>query len=163
MRVMLYASNSFFATLGICFVLLAASIPIAMQVVCTSTMALSSQALAQKNAIVSRRAAIEELVGMDMFCSDKTGTLTLNKMTLRERVPFGSMSPKYLLLHAMLGTQWEEQANDTIDTMLFAERAEVDAELAKYQSVDYEPFDPAIKRTAGTVQLKADKNWGLLH
>ena len=94
---------------------------------------------------------------MDMLCSDKTGILTLNKMTLQERVPFGSTSPKDLLLHAMLGTRWEEQANDTIDTMLFAERAEVDAELVKYQSVDYGPFDPAIKRTAGTMQLKADR------
>ena len=110
MRVMLYASNSFLATLGICVVLLVASIPIAMQVVCTSTMARGSQALAQKNAIVSRLAAIEELAGMDMLCSDKTGTLTLNRMTLQERVPFGSTSPKDLLLHAMLGTRWEEQA-----------------------------------------------------
>jgi H+-transporting ATPase len=52
-------------------VLLVASIPIAMQVVCTSTMALGSRALAEEGAIVSRLSAIEELAGMNMLCSDK--------------------------------------------------------------------------------------------
>merc|ERR1719258_689707 len=66
--------------LGICVVLLVASIPIAMQVVCTSTMAIGSRRLAEKKAIVTRLAAIEELAGMDMLCSDKTGTLTLGSI-----------------------------------------------------------------------------------
>merc|ERR1719454_98105 len=65
-------------------VLLVASIPIAMQVVCTATMALGSRLLAAQKAIVARLSSIEQLAGMTVLCSDKTGTLTLNKMVLQE-------------------------------------------------------------------------------
>ena len=65
-------------------VLLVASIPIAMEVVVTTTMALGSRELASKNAIVAKLASIEELAGMNMLCSDKTGTLTMNKMVIQE-------------------------------------------------------------------------------
>ena len=64
-------------------VLLVASIPIAMPVVSVATMALGSRKLAEKKAIVTRLSSIEEVAGMDMLCSDKTGTLTLNKMVLQ--------------------------------------------------------------------------------
>jgi uncharacterized protein YqhQ len=56
------------------------SIPIAMRVVCTTTMALGCRTLAKEKAIVARLSAVEELAGMDTLCSDKTGTLTMNKM-----------------------------------------------------------------------------------
>lgn len=70
--------------IDLCLVLLVASIPIAMQVVCTGTMAVGSRRLAQHNVIVSRLGAIEELAGMTILCSDKTGTLTMNKLQMRE-------------------------------------------------------------------------------
>ena len=50
-------------------------------------MAIGSHELAHRNAIVARLAAIEELAGMNMLCSDKTGTLTLNKMVIQEETP----------------------------------------------------------------------------
>ena len=50
--------NDILETIGICVVLLVASIPIAMQVVCTTTMAVGAHALAQKDAIVSRLSSI---------------------------------------------------------------------------------------------------------
>merc|ERR1711968_411945 len=77
-------TDPFLNALSICVVLLVASIPIAMQVVCTSTMAIGSRKLAEKKAIVTRLAAIEELAGMNMLCSDKTGTLTLGKMIMKD-------------------------------------------------------------------------------
>ena len=66
-------------------VLLVASIPIAMEVVVTTTMALGSRQLSRMNAIVARLSAIEELAGMNMLCSDKTGTLALNKMVILQK------------------------------------------------------------------------------
>ena len=68
-----------------------ASVPIAMQVVCTSTMALGSRALAEKQAVVSRLASIEVLAGMDMLCSGKTGTFTLNITTIESKLPWGQI------------------------------------------------------------------------
>ncbi|PNG99113.1 putative proton ATPase 1B, partial [Tetrabaena socialis] len=64
-------------------VLLVASIPIAIEIVCTTTLALGSRQLAAHGAIVTRLAAIEDMAGMNMLCSDKTGTLTLNKMAIQ--------------------------------------------------------------------------------
>ena len=69
---MLAKSEPFLDALAFAVVLLVASIPIAMQVVCTTTMALGSRKLAEQKAIVARLSAIEELAGMNMLCSDKT-------------------------------------------------------------------------------------------
>ena len=55
-----------------------------LQVVVTTTMALGSRQLSKMNAIVAKLSAIEELAGMNMLCSDKTGTLTLNKMVIQD-------------------------------------------------------------------------------
>ena len=68
----------------LCLVLLVASIPIAMQVVCTTTMAVGSKHLSEKKAVVARLSAIEELAGMSILCSDKTGTLTKNQVRVEE-------------------------------------------------------------------------------
>ena len=62
-----------------------------LQVVCTSTMAFGSRALAEKQVIVSRLASIEALAGMDMLCSGKTGTLTLNITTIESKLPWGQI------------------------------------------------------------------------
>jgi H+-transporting ATPase len=59
---------------------LVASVPLAIEIVTTTTLAMGAKVLSGKGAIVTRLAAIEEMAGMDMLCSDKTGTLTLNKV-----------------------------------------------------------------------------------
>jgi len=63
-------------------VLLIGGIPIAMPMVLSVTMAIGSHKLAQQGAITKRMTAIEEMAGMDVLCSDKTGTLTLNKLSV---------------------------------------------------------------------------------
>jgi H+-transporting ATPase len=68
-------------------VLLVASIPVAIEIVCTTTLALGSHQLSEQGAIVSRLPAIEDLAGMTILCSDKTGTLTMNKMVIQEETP----------------------------------------------------------------------------
>ena len=72
----------------IVLILLVASVPVAMPAVLSVTMALGARMLAKRKAIVSRLEAIEELAGVDVLCSDKTGTLTENKLTLGEAQPW---------------------------------------------------------------------------
>jgi len=84
-------------TLGFCVVLLIASIPIAMKVVCTTTLAMGAGELAKEQAIVQRLSSIEELAGLTILCSDKTGTLTLNKMDLKNDLDTNNMAEKAIL------------------------------------------------------------------
>ena len=133
-------------------VLLVASIPLAMEVVTTTTMAIGSHELAHKNAIVSRLAAIEELAGMNMLCSDKTGTLTMNKMVIQEDTPtYTAGWTQYEILRmAAFAAKWHEPAKDALDTLVLGQ---VDmASLEGYEQLDYMPFDPIFKRTEGTVK-----------
>ncbi len=68
-------------------VLMVASIPLAIEIVTTTTLALGSKELSHHGAIVTRLSAIEDMAGMAILCSDKTGTMTLNKMQLQPEAP----------------------------------------------------------------------------
>jgi H+-transporting ATPase len=138
--------------IAFCVVLLVASIPIAMQVVCTSTMALGSQRLSQGGAIVTRLSSIEELAGMNMLCSDKTGTLTLNKMVLQDELPTftDGVTRDEVLKCAALAAKWKEPPKDALDTLVL--NAINLAPLDEYEQVDYMPFDPTLKRTEATLK-----------
>lgn len=129
-------------------VLLVASVPVAMPAVLSVTMALGALKLSRQKAIVSRLSAIEELAGVDVLCSDKTGTLTLNQLTLQEPIPFNNISGDDLILGAALASQ--RQSDDAIDQAVL--RALKDPKLLdKYKSVSFVPFDPVNKKTVGVV------------
>ena len=134
-------------------VLLVASVPVAMPAVMSVTMALGALALSKQKAIVSHLSAIEELAGVDVLCSDKTGTLTLNQLTLQALLPSSGVAADELLLGAALASQ--RQSQDAIDQAVLKSfataQAENDAILNQYKQTDFTPFDPVNKKTIGIV------------
>jgi H+-transporting ATPase len=151
---LLAAGNSFLSVLSFCVVLLIASIPIAMRVVCVTTLAIGCGELAAEKAIVARISSIEEMAGMTILCSDKTGTLTLNKMVLQNDLPVfcPGINRQDVLVAAALAAKWWEPPKDALDTLVLGA---VDvAKLAEYKQVDYTPFNPTIKRTEAIIQRK---------
>jgi H+-transporting ATPase len=95
-------------------VLLVASIPVAMPAVFSITMALGALALSKQKAIVSKLSAIEEMAGVDILCSDKTGTLTENQLTVGTPILLASESGQErskkdkgitARIYSLLGTQ----------------------------------------------------------
>jgi H+-transporting ATPase len=144
-------------------VLLIVSIPIAIEIVVTTTLALGSKELSNQKVIVTRLSSIEMMSAVNMLCSDKTGTLTLNKMEIQEYCPVfnESYNRESVLVLAALAAKWREPPRDALDTMVLgsANLAACDA----YRQVDYRPFDPRVKRTEATligpdgVQFKVTK------
>ena len=90
-----------------------AAIPVAMPTVLSVTMAVGARLLAKKKAIVSRLVAIEELAGVDVLCTDKTGTLTQNKLTLGDPFAVDGVPAEEVILDAALASRADD--NDTID------------------------------------------------
>lgn len=133
-------------------VVLVASIPLAIEIVTTATLALGSRELSALGAIVTRLMAIEELAGMNMLCSDKTGTLTLNKMVIQEDTPVytAGEDQRTILVWAALAAKWNEPPRDALDTLVL--NAVDLTECDKYEQIDYVPFDPTVKRTEGTLR-----------
>jgi H+-transporting ATPase len=134
-------------------VLLIGGIPIAMPTVLSVTMAIGSHRLAQQGAITKRMTAIEEMAGMDVLCSDKTGTLTLNKLTvdknLIEIFERGvTVTQDQVILMAARASRVENQ--DAIDTAIVGMLADPKEARAGIQEVHFLPFNPTDKRTALT-------------
>ncbi len=130
-------------------VLTISAIPVAMPAVLTVTMALGAQVLAAKEAIVSRLASIEEMAGMDILCSDKTGTLTQNRMSLADPYVAQDYTPDDLMLFAALASK--EENNDPIEKPIFdyIDKHDLREKLKSYKMTKFLPFDPVHKRTEG--------------
>ncbi len=133
-------------------VLTVAAIPVALPAVLSVTMAVGALNLARRQAIVSRLTAIEELAGVDVFCSDKTGTLTRNEMRVAEPVVLAARDEAELFLHAALASRPEN--NDPIERPIFHHLDEHFPELDRrgWRQREFIPFDPIRKRTEATVE-----------
>jgi H+-transporting ATPase len=147
--VQLFRGTPFLELVQFALILTVASIPVAMPAVLSVTMAVGALALSKLKTIVSRLESIEEMAGMDILCSDKTGTLTQNRLTLGEPLTFGAQSTQDLILAAALASKPEDQ--DAIDLAIIGGVQDTEM-LQMYNQVKFLPFDPVIKRTEGTIK-----------
>ncbi|KAL3650977.1 Plasma membrane ATPase 4 [Castilleja foliolosa] len=140
-------------------VLLIGGIPIAMPTVLSVTMAIGSHRLSQQGAITKRMTAIEEMAGMDVLCSDKTGTLTLNKLTVDKtlvEVFVKGVDKEQVLLYAAMASRTENQ--DAIDAAIVGMLADPKEARAGIREMHFLPFNPVDKRTALTY-IDSNGNW----
>jgi H+-transporting ATPase len=154
LTVALFRGDKMTTTLQFVLVLTVAAIPVAMPTVLSVTMAVGARLLAAKQAIVSRLVAIEELAGMDVLCSDKTGTLTQNKLTLGPPFSVEGVDSDQVILNAALASRAENQ--DAIDLAVLTGMKN-DQALKGYEVVHFQPFDPVHKRIEATVKTAGGK------
>jgi H+-transporting ATPase len=150
--VALIRHNPLLEQLQFALVLTIAAIPVALPAVLTVTMAVGASALARKEAIVSRLDVVEEMAGVDVLCSDKTGTITRNEISVAEVQPFEGFGETEVLLAGALASRAEN--NDPIDDAIIArarEVPEVDRGLPSYHISGFKPFDPVTKRSEAVV------------
>jgi len=134
-------------------ILTVASIPAALPAVLSVTMAIGAMALAKKEAIVSKLVSIEEMAGMDVLCSDKTGTITKNMLTLGGTKPYAKFTENEVLLFSALASREEDQ--DPIDIAILTKTKSTPAiedSINRIKVTSFKPFDPVVKRTEATVQ-----------
>src|SRR5665213_282636 len=143
-------------------VLVVASIPVALPAVLSVTMAIgAAMNLARRQAIVSRLPAIEELAGVDVLCSDKTGTLTQNKMSIAAPALYNNFSEDDLFLYAALASRKEN--NDPIEVPIFEKLKNENSEnkLAEFTLGKFIPFDPVRKRTESELRYQ-NQQWTIV-
>jgi H+-transporting ATPase len=93
------------------------------------------------------------MAGMDILCSDKTGTITQNKISVAQSVPFEGFQEKDIFLFGTLASKEEDQ--DPIDNAVIGKAKgikEIASSLDAYKSVEFKPFDPVFKRTEATLE-----------
>ncbi|WP_460188682.1 plasma-membrane proton-efflux P-type ATPase [Thiomicrorhabdus hydrogeniphila] len=139
-------------------VLTVAAIPVALPAVLSVTMAVGALKLARKKAIVSRLTAIEELAGVDIFCSDKTGTLTKNEMQVAEPIVFEGYTEEELFIYAVMASKHENQDPIEIPLFHYLDEKYPQSNWTQWQQHSFKPFDPINKQTSAQVSYQ-DKQY----
>ena len=136
--------------LSLALILLVSAIPVALPTMFTITMALGSLELAKKGVLVTRLSASEDAALMDVLCVDKTGTLTLNTLTVADVLEMNNYRKDDAVLFGALASQMANQ--DPIDMAFYAAVKEKNLSLDGYSQKKFVPFDPSTRRTEAIVE-----------
>jgi len=152
--VALFRRDPLVETILFALILTVAAIPVALPAVLSVTMAVGAVKLARMKAIVSRLVSIEEMAGMDILCSDKTGTLTKNQLAVGDPRLVAAKDAEELILCAALASRAE--ADDPIDAAVFSALGARD-KLAGYETIRFAPFDPVRKRAEAEIAFEGKR------
>lgn len=141
---------SLLEVLPIVLVVLLSAMPVALPAMFTVTMALGSLELARKGVIVTRLSASEDAATMDVLCADKTGTITMNKLTVAKIIPQSGFTESYTVLYGALASQ--EANQDPVDMAFIDFAKQQKLNIHSYSQKSFVPFDPKTRKTEATVQ-----------
>ncbi|CCU99191.1 unnamed protein product [Malassezia sympodialis ATCC 42132] len=131
-------------------------VPVGLPCVTTTTMAVGAAYLAKREAIVQKLTAIESLAGVDVLCSDKTGTLTANKLSIHEPFTSEGVDVSYMMAVAALASSHNVNSLDPIDKVTLTTLREYPAAIEELESgwetKRFTPFDPVSKRITSEVR-----------
>lgn len=136
--------------LPLSLVLLMSAVPVALPVMFTVSMAVGSMELARHGVLVTRLSAAEDAANMDVVCADKTGTLTMNRLSFMGALPQPGFTAEDVLRVGAFASQEADQ--DPIDLAFL--RGARDHKLADSGTalISFIPFSPKTRRTEAFVE-----------
>jgi H+-transporting ATPase len=151
--VSLLRGTSVAETLEFALVVTIAAIPVALPAVLSVTMAVGARYLARHEAVVSHLPAVEEMSGVDVLCSDKTGTITRNELAIAEVIAVAAGGDRDAVLREAAMTV-EPDGGDPVDAAVLAARG---GAVDGYEVLQFEPFDADRKRAEALVRDGGDE------
>ena len=135
--------------------LLVASVPVALPATFTLATALGSMELASGGVLVTRLPAIEEAAAMEVLCSDKTGTITQNRLAVTALQPYAPYEENDLLRFGMLASDAASQ--DPIDLAILTAGTNHKIDMAGWKRLELIPFEPIAKLSEASLSHGADR------
>lgn len=146
----LFAHMPLLQILPFALILLVASVPVALPATFAIATALGAQELSHQGVLVTNLAAIEEAAGMDALCSDKTGTITENRLSVSDLHPYAPQDENGLLHLAAMAC--DPSTQDPLDLAIL-QRAQERGILPDFSlRQQFMPFDSANKRSEAEFQ-----------
>jgi len=133
-------------------------VPEALPIVITICLSSGALHLASKKVVVKRLVSVEDLGNVDVLCTDKTGTITENMITLEKYIDVNHIEDEKILLYASIcnPVRSNDQIGNPIDTAIwrFSEKNLDVSSLSEYELLKEIPFNSNRKRN--TVFVKKD-------
>jgi H+-transporting ATPase len=136
-------------------IFLIGAVPVALPAVLTIVQAVGAMELSKKSVLVTRLDSIEDAASMDVLCLDKTGTITQNRLSVIELVPFFGYAEEDVAVTA--GVASSKEGNDPIDLAVVENAKTAGVDLADYKQVCFTPFDPSTKKAESLVQFRGHR------
>lgn len=136
-------------TLAVIFLM--GAVPVALPAVLTIVQSVGAMELAKKGALVTRLDSIEDAASIDVLCFDKTGTITQNKLSVAESIPFSGYTNEDVVTTAALVSQ--EEGMDIIDLAVIGYAKSMRVDFTAYKRISHTPFNPSIKRTEAIIEV----------
>ncbi len=150
LSVSLAQGTDLFEILPLMLVLLLGAVPVALPAMFTISMAIGSMELVKRGVLVTRLSAPDDAASMDILCVDKTGTITMNRLSVTDVLPQPGRTKEEVLLFGALAS--EEANRDAIDSAFIAAASRSKLLDGSYIKEAFTPFDPKTRRTEATVR-----------
>jgi H+-transporting ATPase len=131
-------------------IFLMGAVPVALPAVMTIVQSVGATELARKSALVTRLDSIEDAASIDVLCLDKTGTITQNKLSVGDVVPFATYAKEDVMVIASLASS-QGQGKDAIDAAVLDYAKASSVNLSSYKQISFTPFEPSTKRSEAII------------
>ena len=146
----LFTGITYISILTFVVIFLMGAIPVSLPAVITIVQSVGAMELAKEDVLVTRLDSIEDAASIDVLCLDKTGTITQNKLSVTDIIPFAGYTKEDVALYARLASL--KASKERIDTAIIDYTESLGVDVTSYKKIHFTPFDPSIKRTEALIE-----------